>query len=167
VKKLRARTPLVLAALALALGAYVALVERHGATTDEARAARTQLVPALARADVTAIEIDRGARGRATLARDGAAPAAFADLLDAIDAAEIDREATADARTAGLDPPAARLAIITARARLVVDVGARDASGRGLFVRRAGDQRIWVIGSARLRELIDGVSPRKDARDER
>jgi hypothetical protein len=166
VKKLGARMPLVLAAIALALGVYVALVERHGPSTDDARAARTQLVPALARADVNAIEIDRGAQGRVTLSRDGAVPAAFADLLDAIDAAEIDREATADARTAGLDPPAARMAIITAQARLVVDIGARDASGRGLFVRRAGDQRIWVIGSARLRELVDGVSQRKDAKGE-
>ena len=153
--RLRTRTPLALAAIAVALGAYVALVEHRHASTDDARVARTQLIPGLVRADVSEIQIDRGPRGKVNLSPTTAPAGTFADLLDAIDSAEIDREATADANAAGLDPPAARLSVSARGARFVIDVGARDASGRGLFIRRADDARIWVIGSPRLRELLD------------
>ena len=170
----RVRTPLVLAVIAVALAAYIGIVERRRASTDQARAARIQVFPGLSRASLTEIAIDRGARGASTLVRvDGApggghwkimpadrpaAAGAVADLLDAIDALEIDRESTADARAAGLQPPAARLTMTSshgpAPARLILEVGAPDATGRGAFVRRAGEARTLVVGR-RLRDLVD------------
>ena len=162
--------PLLLAAIAASLAGYILLVDRHHATTDEARAVRGRLLPRLARADVTAIEIDRGGKGRVLLARTPtaggggdwtvgpdrkpAAGGAVADLLDAIDGLEIDREATAAPGAAGLAPPALRLAIVAGAGREVLDVGGTDASGRGVFVRRAGDARTLVV-ARRLRDLTD------------
>jgi Domain of unknown function (DUF4340) len=174
----RFRTPLVLATIAIALGCYIGLVELHRSTTDQARATRGQLFGGLVRAQVTTIEIDRGTRGRVMLAR-GAGPrgdpvwrvlpqpgsaaglaanGAVADLLDELDALEIEREATVDAAAAGLAPPAARLTITATSAPasppLVLEVGALDVVGRGVFVRRGGEARTLVVGR-RLRDLVD------------
>ncbi len=170
-----AKAPLVLAAIAVVLGGYIVVFERNHDTTDEARAARQRLFPGLVRGDITAIEIDRGAKGRVVLTRapapggDGPwlvepdAPArerasadsgAVADLLDAVDALEIDRVATASPSAAGLEAPVARLAITSPAGRFALDAGDVDASGRGVFVRRAGDSRTLVV-ARRLRDLID------------
>ena len=86
----------------------------------------------------------------------GGAPAAsgaVGDLLDVLDGLEVNRVATATPASAGLDPPAVHLTIAAAR-RFALDVGGVDASGRGAFVRRDGDARIFVVGQ-RLRELVD------------
>jgi len=170
------RTPLVLAVIAVALAGYIGLCERQRPSTDQARAQRLQVFPGLARASVSQIEIDRGARGKSTLVRAGegtgaprwlvapderpAAPGAVADLLDAIDALEIDRQATIDAPAAGLEPAAALLAITLTSAaggrpaRQVLQIGGIDATGRGAFVRRAGEGQILVVGR-RLRDLVE------------
>jgi hypothetical protein len=149
--KRRSRTPLVLAAIAVALGAYIALVERRHESTDERRAARVELLPGFERRDVKEVEIKSPTRGRQRLAQP-------AELLDALEIAEIDREATIDARAAGLDPPAARLLIRLAGQgaphQLTLDLGSVDASGRGVYVRPAGDPRVLVTGK-HLRELVD------------
>jgi hypothetical protein len=167
--KAGAKTPWVLAAVAALLGLYILVFERRHETTDEARAEREHLFAGLNRGDITAIEIDRGAKGRVTLTRDssaaandawrvdpGRAPAAsgaVGDVLDAIDGLDVDRVASATLASAGLEPPSVHL-IITAARRFALDVGGPDASGRGAFVRRDGDPRIFVVGQ-RLRELVD------------
>lgn len=168
--KAGAKTPWVLAAVAALLGLYILVFERHHETTDESRATRERLFADLNRGDVTAIEIDRGARGRVTLAHvsgsagDGAwriepsdalaTKGAVADLLDALDGLDVDRVATATAASAGLDPPAAHLVVTAAARRFGLEVGGVDASGRGVFVRREGDARVYVVGR-RLRDLVD------------
>ncbi len=168
--KAGAKTPWVLAAVAALLGLYILVFERRHETTDEARAAREHLFAGLNRGDVTAIEIDRGAKGRVTLTRDSspsgndawrvdpgdgpAASGAIGDVLDAIDGLDIDRVASATPKEASLEPPAVRLMVTTPARRFALDIGAVDASGRGAFVRRGGDARIFVVGQ-RLRELLD------------
>ena len=167
--KAGAKTPWLLAAVAALLGLYILIFERRHETTEQARAAREQLLPGLNRGDITSIEIDRGSKGRVTLARDSSAPGsdawrvgpsgapaasgAVGDLLDVLDGLEVDRVATATPASAGLEPSAVHLTIAAAR-RFALDVGGLDASGRGAFVRRDGDARIFVVGQ-RLRELVD------------
>lgn len=165
-----AKTPWVLAAVAALLGLYIAVFERKHETTDEARATRQVIFPGLVRGDVSAIGIDRGAKGKVALIRDSSAAAsdawrvdpggapvargAVGDLLDTIDGLDIDRIATATAQEARLEPPAARLVLTTPERRFALDIGGSDASGRGVFVRRDGDARIFVVGG-RLRDLAD------------
>ncbi len=169
-----AKTPWVLAAAAALLALYIAIFERKHETTDEARASRERLFAGLNRGDVTAIEIDRGTKGtgkgRVTLMRAGtsekedswqvapgdesAARGAVDELLDAIDGLEVDRLATATAADAGLEPPVARLVLTTPARRFALDTGSLDTSGRGVFVRREGDRRIFVV-ARRLRDLVD------------
>ena len=147
----RARTPLALAAIALALAAYIALGERGRETTDQKRAARVELLPGFDRAQTREIEIDGGSRGQVK-------PAHADELLDALAIAEIDREATIDAKAAGLEPPRARLLIgwtgQGAGRQLVLDIGAMDPSGRGVYVHRGADPRVLVTGK-HLRDLIE------------
>ncbi len=158
--KAGART-LVLTAIVVGLAGYIGLVERGRQTTDEARATRVQLLPTFDRAQALGIEIDAGgARGKVR-------PAHPAELLDTLAIAEIDREATVGAKAAGLDPPAARVAISMAgqggARELTLDVGAVDASGRGVYVRRGGDGRVLVTG-AHLRDLVEReLAAKKDA----
>jgi len=165
-----AKTPWALAAVAALLGLFIAVFERKHETTDETRAAREVLFPGLTRSDVISVEINRGAKDRVMLTRVGtagaedewrvgpadesAARSAVEELLDGIDATEVDRVATASAADAGLAPPALHLVLTAAAKHFALDVGGLDASGRGVFVRREGDPRILVVGS-NLRRLID------------
>ena len=173
--RVSARAPLALAAVAVALAAYILLVERHGASTDEVRTTRPRLLGDLRGADVTRIEIDRSATGPVVLARAAppapaggagdewrllpagapAAATAVVALMDTLDGLEIDRETDAAPATTGVSAPAARLALTTPARRWELALGHADASGRGVFVRVAGDPRTLVV-NRRLLDLLGG-----------
>ena len=171
------KTPLALAAIAAALGAYIAMVERHRTSTDEARVLRPRLLQGFNRPAVTEIALERTGRTKFLLSRVGGTPragdssagewrvmpddapaagSAVATLLDVLDgdSLDIDRESAAPAGTTGLDAPVARLTIATATQRWAIALGRLDASGRGVFVRVSGDPRTLVVGR-RLRELVE------------
>jgi hypothetical protein len=175
--------PGALAVIAAALAAYIWLVDRRQAGTDDGRAGVQRLLPELARGDITAIDIDPTGQGSCTLAREdrGGGPPAGADggpeggatwrivpgaklaaegtvaeLLDAVDGLEVDRITDAPPEQTGLDHPAATLSIATAHGRrFPLRVGRRDVSGRGLFVARPGDPRTYVVASTRLADLVE------------
>ena len=60
------RTPVVLAAVALVLGGYIFLIERHGSSTDDAALLAKKVVPKFERDKVSRIEV-----GAAVLERKG------------------------------------------------------------------------------------------------
>lgn len=163
-----------LLAVALLLGGYILFVDRDRPSTDERRAGRTRLVPRLDTASVERITIVRRPGGsseaRLTLTRQppgrepawrvedaggGTHPAdeaAVADLLAAIDFAEVERSADISPAAAGLDRPEVRLELQSAKGPVVLELGRSDASGGGVFV-RLGDDPTIRVGPKRLRDL--------------
>jgi hypothetical protein len=85
---------------------------------------------------------------------DPAAPGVVAELLEVLDAQEIDRTTDAPVAVLGLEPPAVTVEIVAAGQRFGLRLGRADASGRGVFVARGGDARSLVVGR-RLLELLD------------
>ncbi len=113
----------------------------------------------IARAGVPPFSLDRQAPGQEPAWRESpgdlAADApAVEDLLSALDLAETTRTADVSPAAAGLAPPRVTIALGGPRAPVTLELGQRDAAGRGVFARVAGAPAIRVA-PVRLSELAD------------
>ncbi len=175
---MRSRTPLVLLAVALSLGAYLVLIERHQATTDETIAIGRRLLPGLDRARVTRVVVARDgvelalrrtAEGEWRFDPGGelADTAEVDGLLGLVEGIEVDRSVVQPRSTVtGLQEPRVVVEIDGRRLRM----GAPDATGQGVYVQRDGDgsgtnQQPALVVSKRLLELVD--RPPEGFRDRR
>ncbi|HEV8629956.1 MAG TPA: DUF4340 domain-containing protein [Thermoanaerobaculia bacterium] len=199
---MRPRSLGVLALVVLALGAFVWFYERKLPTTAEAKAQAKKLLPGVEADEVREVVIERGGQ-KVRLVREGEPPpttpageeemagppsewrltaplAARADrtqvegLLASLLGMEKGRTLEhADRRQYGLEPPAARVTLVTAKARRVVDVGreipATDERAVALAGASGGPATVYAVagsfwgdlakptGDWRSRELFPGA----------
>ncbi len=170
---MRTRTLVVLAIVAVALGAVLLVDMRRRPTgSDERASARERLVPPFDRTAVHRIVIRRrdaqpfslrrapppGAPASVWRLETKAAPAAdsaaIEDLLAAVDLAESDRVANISPEAAGLQPPAVVVDIETAAGAVSAQLGKPDATGRGIYARAGAPGPLRVV-SRRVLELAD------------
>jgi hypothetical protein len=168
----RYASTLVLSALALGLGAYVAWVERKAPSTSELREKDKRIVRDLDRQAIRTIRLERGAE-TVVLKKDGESwriekPVAFpADsgavesLLSAVEFLDLQRRIDGGKPAEyGLDKPRARIEIEGASA-VRLRVGADDATGRSVYV-SAESGPVWVVE----RNFLDALQkPIADLRD--
>src|SRR5580692_11524285 len=158
-----------LATVVVLMAAYLLLGNRHSGEV-AGPGSRARLVAAFDRAAVQRIVIARAGAPPFSLVRQppGEEPAwrespgdlpadaaAVEDLLSAIDLAETTRTAEIAPQAAGLVPPRLTIEISApSSAPLTIELGQRDAAGRGVFARVGGAPAIRVA-PARLSELAD------------
>ncbi len=151
----------ILAALVLALGAFIALWERHQPTTEEATKSADKVFGALDRAEVKAVEV-HNPHGDFRLAKQGddwqlTAPVAYpadqatvGSLLSAVLDLKVDRRlAVGEVKDAdyGLDkPPMSVVLETTDGARHLLAVGTEAALGGDRAVRRDSGAILMVPG---------------------
>ncbi len=156
-----------LATVVVLMAVYLLFGNRH---TGRGSAARARLVAAFDRAAVQRVVIARALVPPFSLVRQppgdepawrespGDLPAddaAVEDLLSAIDLAETTRTAEITPQAAGLVPPRLTIEIGgPSPAPVTIELGQRDAAGRGVFARVGGAPAIRVA-PARLSELAD------------
>jgi hypothetical protein len=154
---------LILTAVAVALGGYIFFVERHQSSTDQARSDRARLFPALSRAAITQIQLQRPGAPAAVFTRDGSgwklspgdAPAdtaALEELLTEIDLGEVDRAADVSAQAAGLDKPVVSIELGAGLQRFRLRAGHTDPGGRGVYALR-DDNPAVVVAPRRVMDL--------------
>jgi hypothetical protein len=177
------RTTIILAVVAALLALFILMVERRGPSSDEVRAERTKLVPRFDRGAVRRVTIRRPGQPPFSLERDGsgwrfmpgdrpadakpADAAAVDELLAEVDFAETDRIADLTPAAAGLAPAAATVDLEPEHGdRVELRFGHPDATGRGVFAQREGDDPPYVRVAPR--RLLDLVAREPDAyRDRR
>jgi hypothetical protein len=162
------RTPFVFLAVALVLGGYIFLIERHSATSDDAALNAKKVVPKFERDKVTHIETagvvldKKGESWRITKPADFSAdPAAIDDLLSGVEFLEAKRviEGKPNPAEYGLDKPAFVLKL----GDVQLAIGKDDATGKGVYVQRAGDARVFVVD----RHIVAQVNNADGFRDKR
>jgi hypothetical protein len=168
----RYASTLVLSALALGLGGYIAWIERKAPSTSELRDKDKRVVRDLDRQAIRAIRLERDAE-TVVLKKDGETwriekPVAFpADsgavesLLSAVEFLDLQRRIDGGKPAEyGLDKPRARIEI-EGGAPVRLRVGADDATGRSVYV-SAESGPVWVVE----RNFLDALQkPIADLRD--
>lgn len=161
------RTPVVLAAVALVLGGYIFLVERHGGSSDDVAHSARKVVPKFERDKVSRIEIGatvlerKGEDWRITKPIDFPADhAAIDDLLSGVEFLESKRVIDGKPGDYGLDKP--RVVVEVGDVRLAV--GNDDASGKAVYVQRAGDARVFVVDKHFADQVDKNVDALRDRR---
>ena len=161
------RTPVVLAAVALVLGGYLFLVERHGGSSDDAALSARRVVPKFERDRVSRIEI-----GGTVLEKKGedwriikpidfpADHAAIDDLLSGVEFLESKRVIEGKPGDYGLDKP--RVVVKVGDVQLAV--GKDDASGKAVYVQRTGDGRVFVVDKHFADQVDKNVDALRDRR---
>jgi hypothetical protein len=160
------RTTIILAAVAVGLALFILVVERRRPSSDEVRAERTHLVPRFDRSAVRRVTIRRPGRPVFSVERDGPAwrfmpgdkpadDAAVDELLAEIDFAETDRIADLTPVAAGLAPAAVAVDLEPEHGEQIqLRLGRPDATGRGVFAQREGDEPPYVrVAPRRLLDL--------------
>ena len=163
------RTPVVFLAVALVLGGYIFLVERHGGSSDDAALDAKRVIPKFERDKVTHIEVGaivldkKGESWRITKPVNFAADsAAIDDLLSGVEFLEAKRVLSGKPNPAeyGLDKPR-----VTVRAGDVqLAVGKDDATGKAVYVQRAGDARVFVVDKHFGDQMDKNVDALRDRR---
>ena len=171
----RYASTLVLLALALGLGAYVALVERKKPSTSSLKEREKRIVRDLDRAAIKTIRLERGAE-TVVLRKDNDAwriekpvefPAnsgAVESLISAVEFLDLQRRID-DAKPAqyGLDKPRARIEIEGGTA-VRLRVGGDDATGRSVYLGAEGSGPVWVVERNFFEALSKPVAELRDRR---
>lgn len=162
------RTPVVFLAVALVLGGYIFLVERHSGTSDDAALDAKKVVPKFERDKVGHIEIGaivldkKGDDWRISKPIEAPADrAAIDDLLSGVEFLEakriIDKPNPAEY---GLDKPRVTLRV----GEVQLAVGKDDATGKAVYVQRAGDARVFVVDKHFGDQMDKNVDALRDRR---
>lgn len=163
------RAVVVLAGVALLLGAYVVLIEPRGPGADQSHTGHRRLLARFDRASVGRIAVRRRGQPDFVVERQppGSKPsfriipgdlpaddAAVEDLLTAVDFAETERSADVAPAAAGLAPPAVTLAFEASTGSAQLHLGNPDATGGGVFAAVGAESDVRVA-PRRLLELAD------------
>ena len=165
---MRSRSLLILLAVVVVLGAFIALWERHQPSSDERAEAADRVLPALDPDDIREVRIEGGAEV-VRLVRSGEtwsleSPLKFAadssrvnTLLTTLDNLEADRRLDPDeveGSDYGLAEPAYRVTLVGPdNEETVLSVGEETALGSNRAVQIAGDDEIAIVSGWFLSDL--------------
>lgn len=172
---MRWKSTLVLVALTVALGAYVALYEIKQPAPEQRRE-RASRVLTMNPDAISAVTIERPQTGAVELVRDGvlwrlgaggvrADPTVVQDLLDATRSLRAERTLSGpdghslEAATYGLEPPVARLVLREGDRTTALRFGEATAVAGRRYLQIEGQAKIFVVSSA----LFDGINRPADA----